>query len=254
MGLKILISTALGSMLGFLIIKVPGLIIGAFIGFFFATGLVKISSTQNRDKITIKVIDNIFIVLGLICRRCNIPQNDAVFNLIVVFDYLELNKNEYSKAQQAFNSSYNGYIASENVKKVFSNLIEEYPIIKKAYRECFILFFSHYKEYLKSPNDTMNFFLDILGISDNFKYEYNHEESYYQPYVKAELDPYKVLGLNPKCTNDEIKSKYKRLMMKYHPDKNSNKGLSPEMLKKIQEEAQVISEAYETLRNLRNFR
>ena len=31
-------------------------------------------------------------------------------------------------------------------------------------------------------------------------------------------DPYKVLGVSPSATDDEVKSAYKELVKKYHPD------------------------------------
>lgn len=33
-------------------------------------------------------------------------------------------------------------------------------------------------------------------------------------------DPYKVLGISPSATNEEVKKAYKALALKYHPDKN----------------------------------
>ena len=54
-------------------------------------------------------------------------------------------------------------------------------------------------------------------------------------------DPYKILGLDPKKrpTQDDIKSAYRKLAMKYHPDHNENKENSDEF--------QEISWAYSIL-------
>ena len=35
-------------------------------------------------------------------------------------------------------------------------------------------------------------------------------------------DPYEVLGLSHDASNDEVKSAYRRLRRKYHPDANIN--------------------------------
>ena len=55
-------------------------------------------------------------------------------------------------------------------------------------------------------------------------------------------DYYEVLGVAKSATADEIKSAYRKLAMKYHPDRNPD---NPEAKEKFTE----ISEAYEVLSN-----
>lgn len=55
-------------------------------------------------------------------------------------------------------------------------------------------------------------------------------------------DPYKVLGVSPNATDDEIKQAYRRLAKKYHPDRNPGDA---EAAKKMQE----VNAAYEQIKN-----
>lgn len=65
-------------------------------------------------------------------------------------------------------------------------------------------------------------------------------------------DPYKVLGLDSSATDEEIKKAYRRLAMKYHPDKVE--GLGEEVKKNAEAQFREINEAYETLKNLRGIK
>ena len=55
-------------------------------------------------------------------------------------------------------------------------------------------------------------------------------------------DPYKVLGLSPDASDEEVKKAYRRLAMKYHPDRNPG---NEEAARKMQE----INAAYDRIKN-----
>ncbi|MCD4788636.1 MAG: J domain-containing protein [Bacteroidales bacterium] len=55
-------------------------------------------------------------------------------------------------------------------------------------------------------------------------------------------DYYKILGVDKNATQEEIKKKYRKLALKYHPDKNQND-------KSAEEKFKVIAEAYEVIGN-----
>ena len=55
-------------------------------------------------------------------------------------------------------------------------------------------------------------------------------------------DPYKVLGLGPNATDDEVKRAYRALAKKYHPDLNPG---DQEAARRMQE----VNEAYDQIKN-----
>jgi len=55
-------------------------------------------------------------------------------------------------------------------------------------------------------------------------------------------DPYKVLGISPGASDDEIKAAYRRLVKKYHPDLNPGNAEAAEKMKEL-------NAAYDRIKN-----
>ena len=60
-------------------------------------------------------------------------------------------------------------------------------------------------------------------------------------------DPYKVLGVSPNSSDDEIKKAYRDLARKYHPDKYRDSDLADLASEKMKE----VNAAYEEIQNIR---
>ena len=57
-------------------------------------------------------------------------------------------------------------------------------------------------------------------------------------------DPYKLLGITPDATDDEIKAAYRKMVRKYHPD---NYAADDAMREMANEKMQQINEAYDKI-------
>jgi len=59
-------------------------------------------------------------------------------------------------------------------------------------------------------------------------------------------DYYQVLGVDKKASADDIKKAYRKLALKWHPDKNPNNKTAEEKFKKISEAYAVLSDGKAT--------
>ncbi len=78
-------------------------------------------------------------------------------------------------------------------------------------------------------------------------------ESLKAPFVKN-VDQnwaYKALEIDPSASNDDIKKAYRRMAMKYHPDKVHNLG--EDIKKSATDKFRAVNEAYEHLKKQRGF-
>ncbi|MFZ4583316.1 MAG: TerB family tellurite resistance protein [Paludibacter sp.] len=91
----------------------------------------------------------------------------------------------------------------------------------------------------------------IESIATIFRISHPDFESLKAPYFKN-TDPgwaYKTLEIESTATEDEIKKAYRRMAMKFHPDKVNNLG--DDLKKSATEKFRSINEAYETIKKTR---
>ena len=60
---------------------------------------------------------------------------------------------------------------------------------------------------------------------------------------------YRILEIEPRVTDDEVKKAYRKMAMKYHPDKVSYLG--EDFQNSAKEKFQKVNEAYETIKKER---
>lgn len=91
----------------------------------------------------------------------------------------------------------------------------------------------------------------IKRISDIFRLSYQDFDSMKAPYTKTtDVNwAYKALEIEPTATDEEIKKAYRRMAMKYHPDKVHTLG--EDVKKSATEKFRAINEAYESLKKNR---
>ena len=90
-----------------------------------------------------------------------------------------------------------------------------------------------------SQSDYTSIYERHVGSSDS----YSNNQTYSN--TSSKKDPYKVLGIDSSATDDEVKKAYRRMAMKYHPDRVA--GMSEEIQRNAAEQMKEINEAYEAI-------
>ena len=89
----------------------------------------------------------------------------------------------------------------------------------------------------------------IAHISVNLGISSKDYESIRSMFVKNTDSAYKILEIDPSASDEEIKKAYRKMAMKYHPDKVSYLG--DDFQKAAKEKFQKVNEAYEEIKKQR---
>jgi len=112
-----------------------------------------------------------------------------------------------------------------------------------------------------NTNDFVSMFYRHVNTNNgnsynNYQSDYSSYSGYSNggrsSYSEPKKDPYKVLGLERSATDEEVKKAYRRLAMKYHPDKVE--GLGEEVKKNAEAQFREINEAYEQIKTARGMK
>ena len=71
-------------------------------------------------------------------------------------------------------------------------------------------------------------------------------------YVKNTESAYKILEVDAKASDEEVKKAYRKMAIKFHPDKVAHLG--DEFQVSAKEKFQKVNEAFETIKKERGFK
>jgi DnaJ like chaperone protein len=77
-------------------------------------------------------------------------------------------------------------------------------------------------------------------------------QSIHSMFGSSPSDAYKILEITAEASDEEVKKAYRRMAMKYHPDKVA--GLGPEVQRAAKEKFQRLNAAYEQIKQQRNLK
>jgi DnaJ like chaperone protein len=90
----------------------------------------------------------------------------------------------------------------------------------------------------------------IDNIASYLNIPQNDTASIKAMYYRDVESDYKILEILPSASDDEVKKAYRRMAMKYHPDKVSGMGEAVE--KSAAEKFKSLQQAYENIKSKRN--
>ena len=143
------------------------------------------------------------------------------------------------------------FVASEYFNKTRQEGFKQIKVLEFLISLAFIDGVLHPKEKETIETIARAFFVDEETLNELFSAFdafYKQKESHKSKNLD---DYYRTLDINPNCSDKELKSAYRKLVRKYHPDVVTGKGGSENDIQAANAKLQEINEAYEAIKQSR---
>lgn len=190
---------------------------------------------------------SLFSILGKLSKIDGVVTRDEIS---VVQDFIhQLNISDMEKrfAKQVFNEAKNSRYAIEDFAIQLYQALKNQPTVLVSFFDLLFRIAAADGTFHHAEEASLKRVKDIFRINDQ-QFE-NIKGVYFK-----ELDKYyKILNCTPECSDQQIKSNYKKLVKDFHPDTIISKGLPEEFIDFASQRFREIQEAYESIGKERNF-
>lgn len=255
----------LGAMFGMALFKWPGLLIGLAIGHWFdtsfrstfeAAGGFNALKKENSEAQGLFMYST-FAVMGHLAKADGVVTAAHIDQATLFMQQLGLDNRQQQEAQRAFRE---GKSAAFPLQQQLAQLRQQYrwrPDLLQMFLE--IQISVAYVDARLSPVEAqlLQQVAQAFAISTTrlqyllgrFEAEARFAQRPKQPQAQGSTleDAYQLIGVEPDCSQAELKKAYKKQMSQHHPDKLVSQGLPKEMLELAKRKTQDIQAAYELI-------
>jgi DnaJ like chaperone protein len=248
----------LGGVFGYMTFGVWGALIGVYIGHKFDTGMAQnLLNPERQQQIKKTFFKSTFAVMGHVAKADGQVSPEEIQMAQRVMAQMELSPDMKKEAIAEFNRGKSASFDLDVELAEFKKSCQRHKNLVKMFIEV-QLQAAYADGTLDSSEDAVLLHIcGHLGIP-KFAYEQlknmmgaSQRRGSHQQSQSTPEEAYAILGVNKTATDAEVKKAYRRLISQHHPDKLVSKGLPDEMMKIAKEKTQQITEAYDTVRELR---
>ena len=221
--------------LGYTLFRLPGAIIGFFLGSFFSPRSIKIS---NRD------FEINLLALASLVIKADGKVSQKELDFVRAYFVSAYGKNRANEVFKIFNQNFkNKGISLNKISNLF-NLGLNY----ESKLQVIHFLFGIAKADGSISQQEIN---KLLEFSNLFKLSYADFLSIKAMFIKEVDNDYKILEVGKSASDEEIKKSYRSLAKKHHPDKVQHLGEA--YVKAAQDKFQKIQKAYQNIKVKRGF-
>jgi len=223
------------AILGYTLFRLPGALIGFFLGSFFSPRSIKISSRDFEINL---------LALASLVIKADGKVSQKELDFVRAYFVSAYGKNRANEVFKIFNQNFkNKGISLNKISNLF-NLGLNY----ESKLQVIHFLFGIAKADGSISQQEIN---KLLEFSNLFKLSYADFLSIKAMFIKEVDNDYKILEVDKSASDEGIKKSYRSLAKKHHPDKVQHLGEA--YVKAAQDKFQKIQKAYQNIKVKRGF-
>ncbi|MGO1345066.1 co-chaperone DjlA [Chromohalobacter salexigens] len=252
-----LIAILIGAGLGFMFGKLPGLIIGALLGYWVARRLVRRVVISKLSQMQGQFLDSTFAVMGCVCKADGHVSGDELRVVEALFERLRLNEEQRERAKAAFERGKADDFDLDAELATVRRVTGGQRALLQVFLQVQLSAIAADGELHPAEHDMLLRVARGLGCSEaeieqiEAMLRGGQQQGGGATSQQALTDAYRVLGVESDASDAELKRAYRRLMSQNHPDKLAGKGLPESMREMAETRTQEISNAYDLIKKSR---
>ena len=185
---------------------------------------------------------SLFSILGKLAKIDGVISKSEIAVVQNFIDNLQISEQEKQFAKQVFNEAKDSSYSIEDFATQLYQTARQQPMVLVSFFNLLFQIVAADGTFHPAEEEALKKIKNIFRISDQ-QYE-NIKAVYFNDVDKF----YKILNCTPQCSDQEIKSNYKKLVKEFHPDVIVSKGLPEEFTEFAEERFREIQQAYEAIR------
>ena len=190
---------------------------------------------------------SMFSILGKLAKADGVVTRDEIAVVEHFISNLNMAETEKQFARQVFSEGMDSRYSIDDFALQFQQVSMGQPAVRVSFLDLLFRIAAADSRFHPAEEAALSRIKEIFRISDQ---QFNNMKA---AYFKDDDRFYKVLNCTPDCSNEEIKTRYKKLVKDFHPDTIVSKGLPEEFTEFATKRFQEIQEAYEYVRQERSF-
>lgn len=190
---------------------------------------------------------SLFSILGKLSKIDGVVARNEIAVVENLINHLHMAENEKQFARRIFNEAKNSEYAIEDFAMQLYQTSKYQPAVLLSFYNLLFQIVAADGAFHPAEEAAMRKIKDVFRISDR------QFEDIRAVYFNDMDKYYKLLGCTPESSEQEIRSQYKKLVKDFHPDTIIAKGLPEEFIDFATKRFREIQEAYEKIRQERNF-